>query len=513
MRTLKPVHRYEDLAANWTADNRILPAGWEGVESDTGREKHGDGITAWNDLSYTPAIPSDLSMALKFTAASGSHVNHGLFWVPDVEYGNFYADALIKPVSGDGSGQYFISAGYGGNHCLLLGVQGTAAAGYVITGNVYDADTATLTSFLTTEKIRDNEWAYIAAFYNGAKLGICINGVPSSLTTYTGARETDNGFEGVLFVGGSDHNNFNGRIGGIRIFEGAELPFDNATVAAIRPPVAAFGDVSVLKSTATVVNASFAADYRTGSLADISAGLSGARHNGRLASSGTITAVAGNLGDPAAYDRTATLRPQWVVDPFAYSTTAPAAQTPIANARIYDDFSRADVHYGKSETLGLGNTTVGAAAWSGSHFGILNGNAFYDGQAGTVNAIIADAGNVNGTVIWRRPDTTMPTGIFAAYRMVFRSVDANNYSELYIDENNDCQVREITAGVPANLGALIALGAWTEVKVVLAGTSLNVHAGGASLASRTLTTNLAGTGKGFGAVQGAALRISEFGII
>lgn len=513
MRTIKPLRRYENTAANWAADDPILPPNWEGVESDTGRDKCGDGLTRWNSLAYGRPIPSDLSMALKFTAANAGHVNHGLFWVPDVEYGNFYADALIKPTNGDGSGQYFISAGYGGNHCLLLGVQGTPAAGYVITGNVYDADTATITSFLTTEKIRDNEWAYIAAFYNGSKLGIAINGVPSSLTTYAAARETDNGFEGVLFVGGSDHNMFDGRIGGIRIFEGVELPYDNAHIQAIRPPIAAFGDVSVLKSTATVVNASFAADYRTGSLADISAGLSGAKHNGRLASASTITAVAGNMGDPAGYDRSPLLRPAWVVDPFEYSTTAPAAQTPIAGARIYDDFSRADVHFGKSETLGLGNTTVGSAAWSGAHFGILNGNAFYDGQAGTVNAIITDAGNTDGTIIWRRPDTTMPTGIFAAYRMVFRQVDASNYCELYIDENNDCQVRQITAGVPANLGALIALGAWTEVKVVLLGTSLNVHAGGASLASRTLTVNLTGTGKGFGAVQGAALRISEFAII
>lgn len=49
----KPVKRYEDTAANWTADNPTLPAGWEGVESDTGLEKHGDGLTAWNSLGYS----------------------------------------------------------------------------------------------------------------------------------------------------------------------------------------------------------------------------------------------------------------------------------------------------------------------------------------------------------------------------------------------------------------------------------------------------------------------------
>lgn len=453
------------------------------------------------------------SMALDFTASNTAHVNHGLFWVPEVVYGNFYADALIKPTEGDASGQYFISAGYGGNHCLLLGVLGTPAAGYTIVGNVYDLDTTTLTNFVTTERIRDNEWAYVAAFYNGTKIGVCINGVPSSLTSYTGARETENGYEGVLFVGGSDHNNFNGRIAGVRIFEGTELPIVNENIQAIRPPISNFADASVLKSTATIVNASFVADYRTGSLADMSNGLGGTNvHNGRLATSDTITSVSGTFEDPIGYNR-GTDTPTWVVDPFEYSSIPAQPQAPIAGARIYDDFARADVHYGVDETLTLGTTSVGNATWTGSHFGILNGNAFYDGQGGTINTIIVDAGNTDGTIIWRRPNTTMPTSIFAAYRMVFRSVDASNYNELYIDENLDCQVRQITAGTPANLGAAFSLGSWTEVKVVLSGTSLNVHAGGGSLASRTLTVNGAGTGKGFGAVNGASLRISEFAVI
>ncbi len=42
-------------AANWTAANPILLDGQEGYETDTKLRKVGDGVTAWNSLSYTPA--------------------------------------------------------------------------------------------------------------------------------------------------------------------------------------------------------------------------------------------------------------------------------------------------------------------------------------------------------------------------------------------------------------------------------------------------------------------------
>lgn len=41
-----------DTASNWTSENPILSNGEKGLETDTGREKNGDGITAWNSLGY-----------------------------------------------------------------------------------------------------------------------------------------------------------------------------------------------------------------------------------------------------------------------------------------------------------------------------------------------------------------------------------------------------------------------------------------------------------------------------
>lgn len=47
-----PVQLAHDTAANWTANNRVLLAGEKGIETDTGREKTGDGTTTWNALPY-----------------------------------------------------------------------------------------------------------------------------------------------------------------------------------------------------------------------------------------------------------------------------------------------------------------------------------------------------------------------------------------------------------------------------------------------------------------------------
>jgi len=41
-----------DTAANWTSVNPVLHQGEHGLETDTGKEKIGDGVTAWNSLAY-----------------------------------------------------------------------------------------------------------------------------------------------------------------------------------------------------------------------------------------------------------------------------------------------------------------------------------------------------------------------------------------------------------------------------------------------------------------------------
>lgn len=50
-----PTYRFRlrgDVAADWTADNPVMLKNEIGFEEDTGRAKLGDGVTAWNALSY-----------------------------------------------------------------------------------------------------------------------------------------------------------------------------------------------------------------------------------------------------------------------------------------------------------------------------------------------------------------------------------------------------------------------------------------------------------------------------
>jgi hypothetical protein len=41
-----------DTASNWTSENPVLASGEPGYETDTGKEKIGDGSTAWTSLAY-----------------------------------------------------------------------------------------------------------------------------------------------------------------------------------------------------------------------------------------------------------------------------------------------------------------------------------------------------------------------------------------------------------------------------------------------------------------------------
>lgn len=51
-----------DTAANWTSVNPILALGERGVETDTGKEKSGDGSTVWTSLPYF-GLTSPVSVA------------------------------------------------------------------------------------------------------------------------------------------------------------------------------------------------------------------------------------------------------------------------------------------------------------------------------------------------------------------------------------------------------------------------------------------------------------------
>lgn len=98
------VQRFENLAASWTADNPILPAGWEGIESDTGKWKAGDGLTRWNDLAY---VSSGAAIGVAVTGATQGSVlfagNAGILAQNNTAF--FWDDTNHRLILNGGSGE------------------------------------------------------------------------------------------------------------------------------------------------------------------------------------------------------------------------------------------------------------------------------------------------------------------------------------------------------------------------------------------------------------------------
>lgn len=97
-----------DTAANWTANNPILADGEQGFETDTKKEKIGDGVTAWNSLIYkaTTVITGKTltGVALNLSNIAGNNYNYaaassGLSYTTSNPVINGYAHCLINASS------------------------------------------------------------------------------------------------------------------------------------------------------------------------------------------------------------------------------------------------------------------------------------------------------------------------------------------------------------------------------------------------------------------------------
>ena len=69
-----------DTASAWTLANPVLAQGELGIESDTLKQKIGDGTTAWNDLGYSaqPTTDTDLQTLEKTITGAINEVNSDL---------------------------------------------------------------------------------------------------------------------------------------------------------------------------------------------------------------------------------------------------------------------------------------------------------------------------------------------------------------------------------------------------------------------------------------------------
>lgn len=101
-------------AAEWSAANPVLAVGEPGVESDTGRQKLGDGVTAWNSRPYAskgdkgdqgaPGIADDASVAQQVTNGTATKAALSATYAPAFPASTitYNADGTVATVTDNG---------------------------------------------------------------------------------------------------------------------------------------------------------------------------------------------------------------------------------------------------------------------------------------------------------------------------------------------------------------------------------------------------------------------------
>lgn len=398
--------------------------------------------------------------ALNF-AANPSNVNHGKFWTVDTEYAECYWEAWVKPVLGGFTG-YFISDGAGGQHNVLLGVN-TNSTHATFTGNIFDGG-----DIISMDAVGDpvplGDWVHLAFAYDGTNLRLFINGVCSFTLPFTGVRKyLAGGSDGNLYVGGSFHNNFPGLVKAVRGVEGgnAGIVSENRFI-----PRDFSGFIS---DGVTLTRASFVCDYSvagTRLFIDAGEGFESKMHHGAFSRFDNLTPY-----------------PTWEAGEAGASNVIPTAPSTPSNALIFDSFSRINNLALFDATASLGSTeagSLGVKSWThaAGGAGVLYGRAvLYASQALTAR-VATDRRDCSIRVT--RPGTPFhTTGILAAYK------DANNFYKIF---GHDTQIsfEFMEAGVQTFPTAISVTGEWTELRVDVNGTDLEVFRDGVSVGNKTV---------------------------
>lgn len=92
-----------DSSTNWQAVNPILANGEFGKETDTGKIKNGDGVTAWNDLGYSGGGSAGIPIVSNISEAAGLDLEDGSIISEYIPSSKFTGKPLseIKMVAAD----------------------------------------------------------------------------------------------------------------------------------------------------------------------------------------------------------------------------------------------------------------------------------------------------------------------------------------------------------------------------------------------------------------------------
>ncbi len=453
------------------------------------------GVLASNNMA-------NLNTALYFDETYHQHVNHGPYWDRGVAApATCFYEAWVSPETG---AEYVFSDGYGGSHNLLFGFDGLVAGYGGLTGNMWIAGAAQ--SLTSQDKVYEGDWHHVAVGRDASFIYVWVDGVLSRKFASSGTRQTvGNPAEGIMFVGGSDHSNYNGYIRSVRGIEG-RCPH----TATFRPSQSFLN--SYVPTGTAPVGASFIADYSVPAniIADLSDGFLGVKHPGVRKS----TLDGQLLGTWSPSDMTGAIAdlPQFSPAlPFQAPSTFRGTQRSLPNGLVvYDDFSRPNVNWAWTQTLTPGTSRTGQVATvPQSDVGIIDGCAFSSAAAvglyGTAFGFaVYEAGKANQRVRIERKNTD----VAEVYGWILRYTDANNFIQAVIVSGQYLAVYEKVAGVVSSLsggGNDVGL-SWNYIEVDVTGTTVNSYVdGGATIQTQTCTL-ATGTKAGFAVADRGRVR-------
>jgi hypothetical protein len=393
-------------------------------------------------------------------------VDYGTFWMEGIDLGHFFWEFWAMP-GPNASERYLVSDGYGGAHAILLGFSAVTAASvnYVLIGNVWDGIQAA--SFRSDEGPAVNEWGHYAVGWEGNNIITYFDGVPVGKIAFAGPRREIglNGGGGRLLIGGSDHQNFIGKIWQVRGYENSnprrDVNNNGASMAAFAPQTIFEGGGTLLSSFTRP----------TLSVAD----RSGNNYVGRVRSTA--------CGVP--FDCSGYPLPQFVLDPTATSARPGQPATIVdyplqvpEGAQVFDSFSRPHSTYAFDGVGGLGSTEGGAAGaqvWQYSQlenrlfsFGILNGRAVLLANTASAAWVSTGAGPADLDIrVNRRPGSS--SGISTG--LLFRFRDTSNFFYAYTT-GDGASTQSLTVGnTIGSVSNVLVAGApmpagWTTLRVV-----------------------------------------------
>lgn len=455
-----------------TGDYTVIPSKQQDFYQFSPSSRNFNGLSDHQSANFirTFSVTSP-TFVLEFDGTPMS-VDYGVFWPQDTNLGKFFWEFWAMP-GNDSYARYMLSDGYGGAHALLFGFN-YGPRGYNLMGNIWDGSKTVY--FSSDEGPSPGEWGHYAVGWDGKNIITYYDGVPVGKQPFLGPRVSTGVYNGstMLLIGGSTHQNFNGRIAQVHGYE-ENNPRE-------RSPESPFAPQTVFSEDGQLLSYYFRPAER---VADLSNGYNGVEHIGWLR---------GMLGFYFDYSCPGCPIPRFVIDPtapdFLNPSQSPQIKTLVTSppptpggARVFDSFSRDNSTYILGGRGGLGTTesgTAGTKTWQTNQdvaqpqpFGILGGRAVLLMDDAAVAWI--STGAITGNLDIRVDRTSGAFGSGLNTGLCFRVTDKNNFFFAYTsdDETDASKPRKLSLGYyQSGIKTVLASGitmpsdSWRTLRVV-----------------------------------------------